>query len=480
MFFSKKESKNTQSSLLNKESSGEKKFTCSDVSGFKKQLETMVQLFRKNVRSSSKVIGSILSQQESFDDFSKSMEGALTAIIDIDSQMQEVDTLVTNLDNEVHSSSASIEQINNSVHNVAGIVSDRITITTELVKAASNGSEKVLKVLNVIDILNKNVDAIKAVIAAINDISEKTNLLAMNAAIEAAHAGNAGVGFAVVAGEIRKLSEVTHQNADNIQKTLASMIKTLGEAQVSAGEANSAMKWIGGKVEETTNSFNEITSEMNSLSLGGDEILDSVKSISAASSDLKERFDFVSNNMNTIISSTNTTRDTFRILKENSENISSLMSKDLFNMDNMIACALEIDEYGKNICADVCSESEKIDERLPVVTITLKHLKWIARARALIDGKATGEGVSLGDHNVCDLGKWINSIPDDDEIKKNPSFSVMEREHEALHDIVKEIYGSISHRSKSELEDLYQKLLGKSRIVLDEILKIKNELTKGK
>lgn len=480
MFFQKRESKNTQPFLLNEDFAEKNKFTCSDVSGFKEQLETMVQLFRKNVRSSSKVIGSILNLQESFDGFSKSMEGALSAIIDIDSQMREVDALVTDLDNEEHSFTASIEQINNSVHNVAGIVSDRITITTELVEAASNGSEKVLRVLNVIDILNKNVDAIKAVIAAINDISEKTNLLAMNAAIEAAHAGKAGVGFAVVAGEIRKLSEVTHQNADNIQKTLASMIKTLGDAHVSAGEANSAMKYIGGKVEETTNSFNEITAEMNKLSLSGDEILDSAKNVSSASSDLKERFDFVSNNMNTIISSTNTTRDIFRALKENSKTISGLMSEELFNMDDMIACALEIDNYGKRICADVCSESEKIDERLPVITITLKHLKWITRVRALIDGKTSGEGVNLGDHNVCDLGKWINSIPEDDVIKKTPSFSVMEREHEALHDIVKEIYGSISHRSKSELEDLYQKLLGKSRIVLDEILNIKNELTKGK
>lgn len=191
MLFHKKRNENTRSALLSDNLDERKKFTCSDVSGFKKQMEDMVQLFRKNVRSSSKVIGRILNQQESFDGFAKSMEGALSAIIDIDSQMREVDVLVTNLDNEVHSSSASIEQINNSVHNVADIVADRITITTELVNAAENGSEKVLKVLNVIDILNKNVDAIKAVIAAINDISEKTNLLAMNAAIEAAHAGKA-------------------------------------------------------------------------------------------------------------------------------------------------------------------------------------------------------------------------------------------------------------------------------------------------
>lgn len=480
MIFSNRKNKVPQTVSSNEGFAEKKEFNCSDISGFKKQMEGLVQLFRKNVRSSSRVIGSILNQQESFDNFSKSMGGALSAIIDIDSQMQEVDALVTNLDNEVHSSSASIEQINNSVHNVADIVSDRITITTELVKAASNGSEKVLKVLNVIDILNKNVDAIKAVIAAINDISEKTNLLAMNAAIEAAHAGKAGVGFAVVAGEIRKLSEVTHQNADNIQKTLASMIKTLGEAQTSAVDADSAMKWIGGKVEETTKSFNEITTEMKSLSLGGDDILESVQSISSASSDLKERFDSVSSSMNTIISSTNTTRETFRVLKENSENISSLMSKDLFNMDDMIACALEIDEYGKNICADVCSESEKKDEKLPVVTITLKHLNWITRVRALIDGKSSGEGVSLGDHNACDLGKWINSIPDEDAIKKNPSFSVMEREHEALHDIVREIYENKSNRSKLELEELYQKLLEKSKTVLDEILTIRNELNSGK
>ena len=436
-------------------------------------MEKLSLLFRKNIASSSDVISNVLRQQEKFGHFSGSMEETVSAIVSINSQIAEVNSFMENLDSAVHSSSAAIEQITSSVHNVADIVSERISITKELSEAAGNGSEKVRKVLGVIDVLSQNVDAIKGVIAAINEISEKTNLLAMNAAIEAAHAGKAGLGFAVVAGEIRSLSEVTRKNAADIQKTLKSMITTLSDAHITADEAGGAMKYIGGKVQETTESFNEITSEMESLSDGSDNILASVRTISGSSEDLKNRFSSVAANMNTIVSSTESGKASFDEIKASSEQISSLMSADLFNMNDIIQCALDID--GCLVKKQQEAAAASGIPSFPFTNIILKHLSWVTKVRALIDGKLSGEGITLGDHHACDLGKWIDTQAESLGLLEKPSFKALVASHEELHSVVHDVFNNLDSLSLSEREDRYSTLLEKSQSVIDNLVHIRSE-----
>ena len=218
-----------------------------DMSVMKREIEALEVLIGRSLVNSAKTIETTQDKSSEFADFDDHLKGVVSSILQIVSAIQEMDDFIARQNKAVDYTRDAIVSINNSLQQVSNITNERLSSTVELTESSNAGSEKVTRVLGVIDVLSKNVDAIKAVIGSINDISEQTNLLAMNAAIEAAHAGKAGVGFAVVAGEIRKLSENTRVNAANIDKTLKSMIDTLMEARRLADEAGAAMQVIGRK-----------------------------------------------------------------------------------------------------------------------------------------------------------------------------------------------------------------------------------------
>lgn len=448
---------------------------CNDMAEMLEATEKLSQLYRQNIRASSNVICRIFQQEEHFKSFSSGMEQTFSAVANINRQTTEANELMSRQDKIVQSSGEAIEQILASVQHVADIVADRISITTELSSATGEGSEKVQKVLSVIEVLSKNVDAIKQVITAINDISERTNLLAMNAAIEAVHAGKAGLGFAVVAGEIRKLSEITKKNAADIENTLKSMLGTLSDAHHSADEAEAAMKWIDGKVQETTESFHEITAEMGSLSDRGGDIMSSVKYMKESSRDLKQQFTNVVENMQTIVSSTEDSRNSFSIIEQDAYDISNLMSDDLFNMNDMISCAIDIDDCVFRNSKIQCAETHTADI-FPFTGIVLRHLQWITKVRAVIDGKMTASAQKLVDHHKCSLGQWIDNESAKYGAEVVPSFQTMIKAHEQMHGIVQDVFQNKSSLSRMEMEQRYTELLEKSWIIIDSLIELRADL----
>ncbi|QEN04948.1 methyl-accepting chemotaxis protein [Thiospirochaeta perfilievii] len=186
----------------------------------------------------------------------------------------------------VEESTASITQMIASISSVSNLTDKNQDIMQRLQETAKEGDSQINETTDIIEEINSSVQNIGAMAEVIQNISDQTNLLAMNAAIEAAHAGDAGKGFAVVADEIRKLSEASTLSSNDISKNLKDIIKKFERASISGINTREAFGNIYGNIKDASNSLLEISSSTSELNIGGKQILEAMDNLSDISSEV--------------------------------------------------------------------------------------------------------------------------------------------------------------------------------------------------
>jgi methyl-accepting chemotaxis protein len=196
----------------------------------------------------------------------------------------EVDRVATNA-GEV---AAASQRTRDSAEHGAAAVRETVTSMSEIRQVVSQASEK-------IEELGKLGDKIGAVVETIDDIAEQTNLLALNAAIEAARAGEHGRGFAVVADEVRKLAERSQRETKaiaqlirEVQSSTQDAVQSMeqgsakvGEGSERADQAGAALAEILNAVEATVTQVTGIASAAQQMSSGARSVVEAMESISA-------------------------------------------------------------------------------------------------------------------------------------------------------------------------------------------------------
>ena len=234
-------------------------------------------------------------------DISQNITEQTTRVEAITNGMQSVDTEIENLDNKltkqsqvIEQSSAIIEEITANIKSVDKNVNEILEEYKALVLEAEEGQSQQSAVSSKIANIEEQSESLMTANAAIASIAKQTNLLAMNAAIEASHAGEAGKGFAVVAAEIRKLAETSAKQSESISHLLQGIAESIEGIVSSSKQSAANFSSVSEKIRHLQQLITEVQQGMNEERIGAENILNSMitlegttKDITAASSHMK-------------------------------------------------------------------------------------------------------------------------------------------------------------------------------------------------
>lgn len=252
----------------------------------------------------------------------KNAQTTAESVQSIMARMDELAGLIGEQASAVQQSSASTEEMVRSITSVAQVSQSKSAAAAELVETTQAGSDRLQETNRSIEEISSGIDTILQAIEIINNVAEQTSLLAMNAAIEAAHAGEAGRGFAVVAVEIRKLSESTGESVNSISTVLRGQVETIKKAMDESRASGEAFEKINEEVSGFAAVMQEISGNMAELSIGAQEVLSATASLSDITTRVQDGSQEMQHGARNILSAVESVRDTGNSVDQSIQSIS--------------------------------------------------------------------------------------------------------------------------------------------------------------
>jgi len=318
-----------------------------------------------------------------------------------------------------------------SARNGAVVVDATVAIMSRI-------AENVQQTARTVENLGARSDQIGAIIGTIEDIADQTNLLALNAAIEAARAGEQGRGFAVVADEVRALAERTTRAT----REIGEMIKTI---QVETKGAVAAMEQGVLQVETGTieaaksgEALREILEQVNDVAMQVSQIATAAEEQTATTGE-------ISGNMQQITTILQSTAQ---------EAHTSAMSTSRMNVhvEEMMTCfaAFKLNE----------------DVQLALSKAKSAHMIFIGKIKSHLDGVAKVDPDKLPTHLTCAFGKWYQT-KGHENCGQFSHFREIDAPHARVHDLGKQAIAVFNSGNHQKARDLCAEMVSASEVLIE-------------
>ena len=261
----------------------------------KTEANTMTLVGNELFDEMQKAGSSVRQIAERMDELNSDAEEQAVSVSTTAHTIQEIIGSIRGLDSAIevqtsrveHAASA-IKQMITNVYAVAQSVENAETAIESLTTATTDGKNTLITANNISQKIAEQSDGLIEASNIIENIASQTNLLAMNAAIEAAHAGEAGKGFAVVADEIRKLAEESSSQSKAISTTLKTITTEIEDLATAAALAVEKFTAISSHANEVRDSAVGVGTAMKEQSAAGTDVMQSMQEINEATLTVKK------------------------------------------------------------------------------------------------------------------------------------------------------------------------------------------------
>ncbi|MBB5172535.1 methyl-accepting chemotaxis protein [Texcoconibacillus texcoconensis] len=321
------------------------------------EVQTLNVSFEKMAENLREMIGQISSNAEqvaaSSEELTSSADETTKATNQITESIQEVASGAERQSDSTNRSKNTVNEISAGMDKIVSGVESATASTAVSDEKAENGVKVVEKAIdqmgtidaktaeisNVVDQLGNKSKEIGSIISLITDVAEQTNLLALNAAIEAARAGEHGKGFAVVADEVRKLAEQSNQSANQISGLIQEIQQGIDQSVSVMGEGRAS-------VQEGITYVNEAGSEFGTIQSSIHDISSQIQGIASAVIEMK-------GNTETVVESVDDAASVSEKTSSYAQNVAASAEEQMASMEEISAAAETLSSMAEELQAEV-------------------------------------------------------------------------------------------------------------------------------